>query len=56
MKPSPACINHAGTSYIADCALAGLAALTMLTSAGLTSSHLRVFRPQSGLTQICSAD
>ncbi len=30
------------------------AAATMLTSAGRTSSHLRVFRPQSGLTQIWS--
>ena len=28
------------------------AAATMLASAGRTSSHLRVFRPQSGLTQI----
>lgn len=32
-----------------------LAAATMLTSAGRTSSHLRVFRPQSGLTQSCSS-
>src|ERR1700722_8752231 len=32
------------------------AAATMLTSAGRTSSHLRVFRPQSGLIHICESE
>src|SRR5207245_2100310 len=32
------------------------AAATMLTSAGRTSSHLRVFNPQSGLIQIWASD
>jgi hypothetical protein len=32
------------------------AASTMFTSAGLTSSHVRVFSPQSGLIQICWSD
>ena len=32
------------------------AAATMLTSAGRTSSHLRVFKPQSGLIQSWASD
>src|SRR5258705_12676629 len=32
------------------------AAATMLTSAGRTSSHLRVFNPQSGLIQIWASE
>jgi hypothetical protein len=31
------------------------AAATILTSAGFTSSHLRVFKPQSGLIQSCAS-
>ncbi len=39
-----------------DLARNSRAAATMLTSAGRTSSHLRVFRPQSGLIQSCESD
>ncbi len=35
-------------------ALASAAAATIRSRAGRTSSHRRVFRPQSGFTQICS--
>jgi N-methylhydantoinase A len=37
------------------CSRSVWAAATRLFRAGLTSSHLRVFRPQSGLTQICQS-
>ncbi len=37
-------------------ALSAAAAVTMFSSAGFTSSHLRVFRPQSGFTRNCLTD
>jgi hypothetical protein len=39
--------DHTGTAASRSC----LAAWTMFSSAGFTSSHRRVLRPQSGFTQ-----
>jgi len=49
---TPACRDGAYRASVRIC----FAASTMLTSAGRTSVHFRVLRPQSGLTQIWSGE